>query len=195
MDASSSSNLPEGSHGANRTIEVAPMLDITYSEFRYMMRLVTKRARLWTEMIVDNTLIHSDESKLRRLLGYDECEHPCVMQLGGSNPDLLAKASSLVETFGYDEINLNVGCPSDRVCGKGEFGASLMKKPELVEEKFHKENLKKVYKNIKIASNDKILHNFSTKCRPKSTSNFNFSYKLFIILNLFNFSSPEIPGS
>merc|ERR1719201_1657253 len=81
-------------------------------------------------MFVDNTILHAE--KVDAFLDFAPNEHPIVFQLGGSNPSTLAKAAKLVEARGYDEINLNCGCPSDRVAGKGEFGASLMKNPELV---------------------------------------------------------------
>merc|ERR1712176_538060 len=89
-----------------------------------------KRAQLWTEMWVDNTLRHAE--RVDGFLDFGENEHPIVCQLGGSNPEHLAEAARIVESWGYDEVNLNCGCPSDRVCGKGEFGASLMKQPALV---------------------------------------------------------------
>mmetsp|Transcript_86224 Transcript_86224/g.180401 ORF Transcript_86224/g.180401 Transcript_86224/m.180401 type:complete len:346 (+) Transcript_86224:2-1039(+) len=106
------------------------MMEITYKDFRQFMRLLTKETQLWTEMWVDKTLIHSE--RVDGFLAFGANEHPIVCQLGGSNPDDLARAAQVVASWGYDEINLNCGCPSDRVAGHGEFGASLMLKPQLV---------------------------------------------------------------
>ncbi len=107
---------------------VAPMLDGTDRHCRYFHRLLSTHARLYTEMIVAEAVIHGDRE---RFLGFDGAEHPVAFQLGGSNPRTLAKAARLVAAAGYDEINLNVGCPSDRV-QSGAFGACLMKTPGLV---------------------------------------------------------------
>jgi len=124
---------------ARPLLQIAPMLDVSYRDFRQFMRILTRRAQLWTEMVVDNTLRFSqlEGRSLDAFLGFGECEHPVVCQLGGSDPSSLAEAAAIVEQWGYDEINLNVGCPSDRVCGKGEFGASLMPRPELVRDCVH----------------------------------------------------------
>lgn len=111
-------------------MQLAPMMEVTYKDFRQFMRLLTQEMQLWTEMWVDNTLLFAE--RLDGFLDFGESEHPIVCQLGGSCPSSLAKAAKIVESWGYDEINLNCGCPSDRVAGKGEFGASLMLKPELV---------------------------------------------------------------
>src|SRR6201985_2560023 len=107
---------------------VAPMMDWTDSRCRVFHRLLTRRARLDTDMLTNRDIIHSDR---RRLLGFDASEHPVALQLGGSNPRDLASAAKIGEDFGYDEINLNVGCASDRV-KDGRFGACLMAEPELV---------------------------------------------------------------
>lgn len=107
---------------------VAPMIDWTDRNCRYFHRLMTRHARLFTEMVVDEAILHGNREKL---LGFDKAEHPLVLQLGGSNPAKLAEAAKISEQFGYDEINLNVGCPSDRV-QSGTFGACLMLQPELV---------------------------------------------------------------
>lgn len=104
------------------------MLDGTDRHCRYFHRLMTSRARLYTEMIVADAIIHGDAA---RHLGFDPIEHPVALQLGGSDPAKLAQAARIGEEFGYDEINLNVGCPSDRV-QSGAFGACLMKTPGLV---------------------------------------------------------------
>ena len=107
---------------------IAPMMDWTDRHCRFFHRLMTRRARLYTEMLTTGAVIHGDRA---RLLGFDVSEHPVALQLGGSVPDDLATAARIGEEFGYDEINLNVGCPSDRV-KDGRFGACLMAEPELV---------------------------------------------------------------
>jgi len=104
------------------------MMDWTDRHCRVFLRLLSRRARLYTEMLTTAAIIHGDR---QRLLGFDRCEHPLALQLGGSNPVDLATAAKIGEDFGYDEINLNVGCPSDRV-RDGRFGACLMAEPELV---------------------------------------------------------------
>lgn len=104
------------------------MMDWTDRHCRVFHRLLTRRARLYTEMVTTGAVIHGDRA---RLLGFDAIEHPVALQLGGSNPADLATAAKIGEDFGYDEINLNVGCPSDRV-KEGRFGACLMAEPDLV---------------------------------------------------------------
>jgi tRNA-dihydrouridine synthase A len=112
----------------NWKFSVAPMMDWTDRHCRVFHRLLTRRARLYTEMLTTGAIIHGDR---QRLLGFDASEHPVALQLGGSDPRDLATAAKIGEDFGYDEINLNVGCPSDRV-KDGRFGACLMAQPELV---------------------------------------------------------------
>ncbi|MBR1205618.1 MULTISPECIES: tRNA dihydrouridine(20/20a) synthase DusA [unclassified Bradyrhizobium] len=109
---------------------VAPMMDWTDRHCRVFHRLMSRRARLYTEMLTTGAIIHGDRV---RLLGFDASEHPVALQLGGSDPRDLAAAAQIGEDFGYDEINLNVGCPSDRV-KDGRFGACLMAEPALVAE-------------------------------------------------------------
>jgi tRNA-dihydrouridine synthase A len=109
---------------------VAPMMDWTDRFCRAFHRLMTRRARLYTEMLTTGAIIHGDRA---RLLAFDASEHPVALQLGGSSPADLALAAKIGEDFGYDEINLNVGCPSDRV-KEGRFGACLMAEPTLVAE-------------------------------------------------------------
>jgi len=104
------------------------MMDWTDRHCRVFHRLMTRRARLYTEMLTTGAIIHGDRA---RLLGFDASEHPVALQLGGSDPADLATAARIGEDFGYDEINLNVGCPSDRV-KDGRFGACLMAEPALV---------------------------------------------------------------
>jgi tRNA-dihydrouridine synthase A len=107
---------------------VAPMMDWTDRHCRFFHRLLTRRALLYTEMVTAEAILHG---KRNRLLGFSEEEHPVALQLGGSDPARLAEAAAIGEGFGYDEINLNVGCPSDRV-QDGSFGACLMAEPALV---------------------------------------------------------------
>jgi tRNA-dihydrouridine synthase A len=109
---------------------VAPMMDWTDRHCRVFHRLLSRRALLYTEMLTTGAVIHGDR---QRLLGFDASEHPVALQLGGSNPVDLAASAVIGEDFGYDEINLNVGCPSDRV-KDGRFGACLMAEPHLVAE-------------------------------------------------------------
>ena len=104
------------------------MMDWTDRHCRAFHRALTTRALLYTEMVTAPAVIHGDRE---RLLGFDAVEHPVALQLGGSDPAQLAEAARIGEAFGYDEINLNVGCPSDRV-QSGRFGACLMREPELV---------------------------------------------------------------
>lgn len=111
-------------------LSVAPMLDWTDRHFRYLLRLISQRTRLYTEMVVDQSILLGN---LPRLLDYSPEEHPVALQLGGSLPEKLAEAARIGETWGYDEINLNLGCPSERVQGGG-FGACLMLEPDLVAE-------------------------------------------------------------
>jgi len=107
---------------------VAPMMDWTDRHCRYFHRLLSRRARLYTEMLTTGAVIHGDRA---RLMAFDPFEQPVAMQLGGAEPAALAKAANIVEKFGYAEVNLNVGCPSDRV-QNGAFGACLMREPALV---------------------------------------------------------------
>ncbi len=110
------------------TLSVAPMMDWTDRHCRAFHRVLSRRALLYTEMVTTGAVIHGDRE---RLLGYDAVEHPVALQLGGSEPADLALSARIGEDYGYDEINLNVGCPSDRV-QSGRFGACLMREPTLV---------------------------------------------------------------
>ncbi|MEP2943223.1 MAG: tRNA dihydrouridine(20/20a) synthase DusA [Hyphomicrobiales bacterium] len=107
---------------------VAPMMDWTDRHCRYFHRQLSAHALLYTEMVTADAIIHGDRE---RLLGFSQNEHPVALQLGGSEPEKLALAAKIGADFGYDEINLNVGCPSDRV-QSGTFGACLMREPQLV---------------------------------------------------------------
>jgi tRNA-dihydrouridine synthase A len=112
----------------SRKFAIAPMMDWTDRHCRFFHRLLTRRALLYTEMVTTGAVLHGDRA---RLLGFHPAEHPVALQLGGSDPLELAECARIGEGFGYDEINLNVGCPSDRV-QEGRFGACLMAEPQLV---------------------------------------------------------------
>ncbi len=112
----------------DRRLSIAPMLDHTDKHFRYFMRLLSKHAVLYTEMITTGALIYGDR---QHFLDFNSEEHPIAIQLGGSNPDDLATCAKMAEGEGYNEVNLNIGCPSDRV-QNGQFGACLMSNKELV---------------------------------------------------------------
>jgi tRNA-dihydrouridine synthase A len=112
----------------NRKVSIAPMMDCTDRHERYFLRLISKNVLLYTEMIVSEAIDRGDKKKL---LSFNIKEKPVSLQLGGSSPKLLANASKLGEEFGYDEINLNLGCPSKKV-QKNKFGACLIKEPNLV---------------------------------------------------------------
>ncbi len=107
---------------------VAPMMDWTDRHCRAFHRVLSKRALLWTEMVTADAVIHGDR---QRLIGFSEEQHPLVLQLGGNEPDKMAEAAQVAEEFGYDGVNINCGCPSDRV-QSGAFGAILMRYPETV---------------------------------------------------------------
>ena len=112
----------------NRKVSVAPMMDCTDKHERYFLRLISKNVLLYTEMIVSEAIDRGDKNKL---LSFNLNEKPVALQIGGSSPKLLANASKIGEEFGYDEINLNLGCPSKKV-QKNKFGACLIKEPNLV---------------------------------------------------------------
>jgi tRNA-dihydrouridine synthase A len=114
----------------NRRFCIAPMMDCTDRHDRYFLRLFSPHMLLYSEMLTAQAIIHGDRDYL---LGFDHAEHPLAVQLGGSDPALLAEAARICEDYGYDEINLNVGCPSDRV-KSGFFGACLMAEPQRVAE-------------------------------------------------------------
>ncbi len=114
--------------GQVRALSVAPMMERTDRHFRYMMRKITRHTLLYTEMITTGAILRGDRD---HLLDFDASEHPLALQVGGDDPEALAKCAKIAEEWGYDEININVGCPSERV-QKGSFGACLMKDPEQV---------------------------------------------------------------
>ncbi|NQV87539.1 MAG: tRNA dihydrouridine(20/20a) synthase DusA, partial [Woeseiaceae bacterium] len=112
----------------NNKIKIAPMMDWTDRHCRYFMRLLNPSAFLYTEMVTAAAIHHGDAD---RLLAFNAEEHPLALQLGGSDPALMANATARAEAYGYDEFNINVGCPSDKV-QSGQFGACLMARPETV---------------------------------------------------------------
>ena len=112
----------------NRRFCIAPMMDCTDRHDRYFLRLFSANILVYTEMITTRAILHGDRDYL---LGFDPSEHPVAVQLGGSDPEELARVATICEQYGYDEINLNVGCPSDRV-QSGTFGACLMAEPQRV---------------------------------------------------------------
>jgi len=114
-------------------LAVAPMMKWTTRHQRYFARLLAPRTTLWTEMVVDQTIVHRQDD-LHLFFGHHESEHPLVLQLGGNSVEAMRTSAELAQQWGFNEINLNVGCPSEKVAGKGEFGARLMLKPDLVRE-------------------------------------------------------------
>ena len=158
-----------------RKVSVAPMMDCTDRHERYFLRLISKNILLYTEMIVSEAIDRGDKKKL---LSFNINEKPVALQLGGSSPKLLANAAKLGEEFGYDEINLNLGCPSKKV-QKNKFGACLMKEPDLVAECLvemqNKTNLPVTIKT-RIGYDDiddyENLHNFINKLKNTRISTF-----------------------
>ena len=121
-------SLAKGRRGRRVPLSVAPMMDLTDRHFRYLLRCVSRRTLLYTEMVAARAVLHGDRS---RLLAFHPDEHPIALQLGGDDPTELAEAARIGTAFGYDEIDLNVGCPSQRVAS-GNFGACLMATPTTV---------------------------------------------------------------
>lgn len=116
--------------GELRPVSVAPMMDRTDRHFRYLLRLISRHTLLYTEMVTTGAILHGDRE---RHLAFDASEHPIALQLGGDDPNALAECARVAEAWGYDEVNINVGCPSDRV-QSGNFGACLMARPDAVAE-------------------------------------------------------------
>lgn len=123
-------DMNDSSATVNRRFCIAPMMDCSDRHSRYFLRLFSKRILLYTEMVTAAAILHGDRD---HLLGFNREEHPLAVQLGGSDPEQLYRAAQICSEYGYDEINLNCGCPSDRV-QSGRFGACLMKDPALVAE-------------------------------------------------------------
>src|SRR5262245_15018091 len=112
----------------DRRFSVAPMMECTDRFYRYFARILTRRALLYTEMITTGAALHGERA---RILGFDPLEHPVALQLGGADPAAMAECARLAQDLGYDEVNINCGCPSDRVQA-GRFGACLMAEPDTV---------------------------------------------------------------
>ena len=115
-------------HRPDFRLSIAPMMDWTDRHDRYFLRLISRHARLYTEMVTTGAILHGNQ---KRFLDFDPAEHPLALQLGGCDPLALAQCARIAENWGYDEVNLNLGCPSDRV-QNGRFGACLMAEPQLV---------------------------------------------------------------
>jgi tRNA-dihydrouridine synthase A len=130
MAARDRSTAPTHARGLIRPLSVAPMMDRSDRHFRRLMRLISRRTLLYTEMVTCPAILHGDR---QRLLGFDPVERPLALQLGGDDPGMLSACARIAGDAGYDEINLNVGCPSDRV-QSGNFGVCLMRSPERVAE-------------------------------------------------------------
>ncbi len=128
QDNGSASDAPDPivkRRGGVWPLSVAPMMDRTDRHYRYFMRQITRRTLLYTEMVTTGAILHGDPDKLLR---FDPLEKPIALQLGGDHPEQLAACARIAEAWGYDEVNLNVGCPSDRV-QNGRFGACMMARP------------------------------------------------------------------
>jgi len=134
----------------NRGLSVAPMMDCTDRHCRYFHRLLSEKVLVYSEMIVDRAILFGDRD---RFLSFNPKEHPIAIQLGGSDPKLLSEATKIAIDFGYDEVNLNVGCPSNKV-NSGNFGAALMKNTDLVSECV--ESMVRVAGNIPISVKSRI---------------------------------------
>ncbi len=158
-----------------RKVSVAPMMDCTDRHERFFLRLISKNTLLYTEMIVDEAINRGDKKKL---LEFNINEKPVALQLGGSSPKLLGKATKIGEDFGYDEINLNLGCPSKKV-EKNKFGACLMKEPNLVADCLSEmQSQTKLPVTIKTrigydnVENYENLHNFISKLKSTGVKTF-----------------------
>ncbi len=136
-------------------LSIAPMMEWTDRHFRYLVRLISKRTLLYTEMVTANALVRGRDPE--RFIAYDQVEHPVALQLGGADPALMAGAAAKGAAAGYDEINLNIGCPSDRVSA-GRFGACLMGEPKLVAEMVTeiRDRLAKMGSNIPVTVKTRI---------------------------------------
>ena len=110
---------------------IAPMVDVSDKFFRYLMRRLSRYSFLYTEMINENAVLHAKDFQLARLLDFTPCQHPVVFQLGGNDPYKMGQAAKIIQDWGYDEVNINCGCPSPKTSA-GCFGAVLMFEPKLV---------------------------------------------------------------
>ncbi len=180
----------------NHRFCVAPMMELTTKHCRYFHRLLTRNALLYTEMVTTGALIHGDH---HRFLSFNKEEHPLAFQLGGSNPRELALCAKMIEDYGYDEVNLNIGCPSDRV-QNGRFGACLMLEPELVAECVAAMNLAvsipvTVKSRIGVDDQDSYenLHQFVTKIADAGCKTFIIHARKALLNGLSPKQNREIP--
>ena len=179
-----------------KTISVAPMMDCTDRHERYFLSLISKNIHLYSEMIVSNAIIRGDRNKI---LSFKKVKNPTILQLGGSNPSELAEACKISEQYGYDEINLNLGCPSKKV-QKNIFGACLMKEPDLVADCVNAMvNATKIPVSIKtrIGYNDiedfEFLKNFITTLKKAGTKKFIIHARRAILTKLSPKQNLSIP--
>ena len=180
----------------NKTISVAPMMDCTDRHERYFLSLISQNIHLYSEMIVSNAIIRGDRDKI---LFFKKVKNPTILQLGGSSPSELAEACKISEQYGYDEINLNLGCPSKKV-QKNKFGACLMKEPNLVAECVNAMvNATKLPVSIKtrIGYNDiedfEFLKNFITILKKAGTKKFIIHARRAILTKLTPKQNLSIP--
>ena len=180
----------------DRSYCIAPMMGRTDSQFRYLIRLISKKTVLFTEMIHSNAILHGNKNKLEE---YSNIENPIVLQLGGNDPKNLGKVSKIANKFNYDEINLNLGCPSPRV-SSGGFGAALMNDPELVKdcllsikENFDKEVSVKIRLGTDDNDIDKTLDDFVDSIQSCNIKVFYVHARKAILKGLTPKQNREIP--
>ena len=180
----------------DRSYCIAPMMGRTDSQFRYLVRQISKRTVLFTEMIHSNAILFGNKNKLEE---YSNIENPIVLQLGGNNPKNLGQVSKLANKFNYDEINLNLGCPSPRV-SSGGFGAALMNDPELVKnclssikENFDKEVSVKIRLGTDDNDIDETLDNFVDSIKSSGIKVFYVHARKAILKGLTPKQNREIP--
>ena len=180
----------------DRSYCIAPMMGRTDSQFRYLVRQISKRTVLFTEMIHSNAILFGNKNKLEE---YSNIENPIVLQLGGNDPKSLGQVSKLANKFNYDEINLNLGCPSPRV-SSGGFGAALMNDPELVKnclssikENFDKEVSVKIRLGTDDNDIDETLDNFVDSIKSSGIKVFYVHARKAILKGLTPKQNREIP--
>ncbi len=180
----------------DRSYCIAPMMGRTDSQFRHLIRLISKKTVLFTEMIHSNAILYGNKNKLEE---YSNIENPIVLQLGGNDPKNLGKVSKIANKFNYDEINLNLGCPSPRV-SSGGFGAALMNDPELVKdcllsikENFDKEVSVKIRLGTDDNDIDKTLDDFVDSIQSCNIKVFYVHARKAILKGLTPKQNREIP--
>jgi tRNA-dihydrouridine synthase A len=132
VPAGDSKDTSSEHHHETKTIGIAPMLDITNREFRQLIRILSKRVTLWTEMVVDDTILFCENKDHH--LGFEDNSHPIVCQIGGNNPATISNVIPYIISYGYDEVNINMGCPSEKTADKKKFGAILMKQVQVAKD-------------------------------------------------------------